>query len=108
MAKKHIGFQIGALRQARGLSMDQVSALVLAARVRDETTGERVTLSTSALSRIEKGKWLPSVNTLRALSKAFDIFFIVTPHGVNLVQQPSHPTGDGERELLSVVGGQED
>ena len=57
--KKRIGIQIRALRRAKGLTQDELAAMI-----------DR---STEALSNLERGVSLPGIDTLERLSGSLDV-----------------------------------
>jgi transcriptional regulator with XRE-family HTH domain len=80
-----IGKDIGTVRRARGLSMEQVAARMIAARLKDER-GKPLAVSSATVSRIESGGRLPHTRTLMALSAALGVHFIVHDGGIEVVE----------------------
>lgn len=78
-----LGEQMAKARRERGLSLEQVSAAVSAAGVKDER-GKPLTLNSSALSRIERGQKFPSLRTMQAVAHALGVCFVITSDGVEV------------------------
>lgn len=71
-----LGEKMRAMRTERNWTLDELS---------DQIAAGGFKLSGSAISRLERGKWQPSVPTLQAFAFAFDVEFHISQTEVAIV-----------------------